>query len=145
MRDRFEAYIDLSLREEISRIPEYYQTGRGRGFWVAELPREPRLAGFYGLEADRPDAVELRRMYVEPEFRRRGIGSALLCDAERRARLLGCSKIILSTSELQGAALSLYRKHGYDLLRTETAAAATVRTIGGGIVRFHLQKQLAPT
>jgi hypothetical protein len=36
MRQAFETYIDLSLEEEIDRIPEYYAE-HGGGFFVAEL------------------------------------------------------------------------------------------------------------
>src|SRR4051812_37353999 len=48
LRDLFEAYVELSLREEIDRIPSYYAPERGHGFWVAEGPEG--LLGMFGLE-----------------------------------------------------------------------------------------------
>jgi len=48
----------------------------------------------------------------------------------------------LSTSELQGDALSLYRNNGYQLVREEVAIAASNKTPGGGIRRFHFTKLL---
>jgi putative acetyltransferase len=48
----------------------------------------------------------------------------------------------LSTSELQGDALSLYRNAGYQLVREEVALAVNNKTVGGGIRRFHFTKLL---
>jgi putative acetyltransferase len=48
----------------------------------------------------------------------------------------------LSTSELQGDALSLYRSSGYQLVREEVAIAASNKTLGGGIRRYHFTKLL---
>jgi hypothetical protein len=48
----------------------------------------------------------------------------------------------LSTSELQREALSLYRNAGYGLVREEVAVAASNKTIGGGIRRYHFSKIL---
>src|SRR5215472_5281384 len=69
LREAFEAYINQALIEEISRIPNYYDAGRNGGFWVAE---GGRLLGTFGLEEAGSDAMELRRMYVDPAARRRG-------------------------------------------------------------------------
>ena len=80
MKDAFETYIASSIAEEIGRIAEYYAARRG-SFWVAE--DSGRLAGMFGLETAEPgDAMELRRMYVEPELRRQGIARTMLAFAE---------------------------------------------------------------
>jgi hypothetical protein len=47
LRDRFEAYIELALREEIERIGEYYDPARGNSFWVAV--DGPAVVGTVGL------------------------------------------------------------------------------------------------
>ncbi len=86
--------------------------------------------------------MELRRMYVAPAARRRGIGRMMLDFAERHVAGLGIPRIDLSTSELQQAALALYRRAGYELVRTEQADEANNKTIGGGIRRFHFEKHL---
>ena len=51
--------------------------------------------------------------------------------------------LTLSTSELQQAALAFYRRSGYRLLREETAAAQTNKTVGGNIRRYYFEKALA--
>jgi len=48
----------------------------------------------------------------------------------------------LSTSELQHAALALYRQAGYFLLREEVAETASNKTVGGGIRRYYFAKTL---
>lgn len=140
MKDAFETYIASSIAEEIGRIAEYYAARRG-SFWVAE--DSGRLAGMFGLETAEPgDAMELRRMYVEPELRRQGIARTMLAFAENECRRLGMKRLELSTSELQDAALGLYRASGYRLDREELAASVSHKTVGGGIRRFYFSKTL---
>ena len=96
-----------------------------------------------GLETAEPgDAMELRRMYVEPELRRQGIARTMLAFAENECRRLGMKRLELSTSELQDAALCLYRASGYRLDREELAASVSHKTVGGGIRRFYFSKTL---
>jgi putative acetyltransferase len=140
LRAAFENYIAVALREEIGRISEYY-TGPRRGFWVAE-DAAGALVGMFGLEPAAEDSVELRRMYVAPEARRRGIARAMLAAAEQVAASWGVAKLVLSTAEIQQAALALYRAAGYRLLREEVAEAASNKTVGAGLRRFHFEKVL---
>jgi len=48
----------------------------------------------------------------------------------------------LSTSELQYAALALYRQAGYLLLREEVAEMESNKTVGGAIRRYYFAKTL---
>jgi GNAT superfamily N-acetyltransferase len=140
-RAAFEAYVARSLAEEIGRVDEYYHADLNRSFWVAT--NASQLLGYFGLEPAGDGAIEVRRMYVEFAFRRRGIARALLAHAERHARNHGFSRMVLSTSSLQRPALALYGSAGYVLLRQETAAEASHKTIGHGILRFHFEKNLS--
>jgi putative acetyltransferase len=140
MKAAFEAYIESSVAEEVGRIPAYYSEHKG-SFWVAMA--DARLAGMFGLETTvSGDAMELRRMYVDPDLRRRGIARTMLNFAESECRRSGARRLELSTSEIQVAALSLYRNSGYRLEREEVVAAATNKTVGGGIRRFYFSKML---
>jgi ribosomal protein S18 acetylase RimI-like enzyme len=140
LRDAFDRYVARSLREEIDCIPDYY-AARGGSFWIAE--DSGALLGMFGLEGAGHGAVEIRRMYVAPRARRRGIARALLAHAESIAQAAGCERIVLSTSELQGAALALYRAAGYRLVREEVALAESNKTVGSGLRRYHFVKDLA--
>jgi GNAT superfamily N-acetyltransferase len=139
LKDAFERYIARSLHEEIDRIPAYYGERRG-SFWVATGPSA--IVGMFGLERADHATVELRRMYVDPDARRHGVGRSMLAFAEDVARRDECRLMVLSTSELQPAAIALYRGCGYRLVREETIAEPSNKTIGEGIRRFYFEKKL---
>jgi GNAT superfamily N-acetyltransferase len=139
MKDAFESYIARSLSEEIDRVSDYYRE-RGGGFWVAVDGQ--KLVGIFGLETSGDHAMELRRMYVDPDLRRRGIARRMLHFAEQECRRRGRPRMDLSTSELQQEALSLYRNAGYGLVREEVAVTANNKTVGSGIRRYYFSKML---
>jgi len=139
MKEAVEGYIARSLTEEIDRIIDYYSERKG-GFWVTD--DGGRIVGTFGLEQFGNDAMELRRMYVDPDARRRGIARRMLDFAEQECRRRERFRMDLSTSEIQAEALALYRNAGYELVREEVAEAASNKTVGGGIRRYHFTKAL---
>ena len=139
MREAFEAYIARSLADEMGRVADYYRE-HGGGFWVVR--QDDRLAGMFGLERASADAMELRRMYVDPAARRSGLGWQMLRFAEAECRRGNVRRLELSTSELQPAALALYRSAGYRLTREASADRSTNKTVGGGIRRYYFEKDL---
>ena len=75
---------------------------------VAELDGRP--AGFVlGMRSADGDSVFLLQLHVRRELRRRGIGTRLLHELERRARELGVKRVWLFTT----LARSFYEKRGY--------------------------------
>lgn len=138
-KDAFEIYIARSLTEEMDRVSEYYAERKG-GFWVAVDGR--KIVGMFGLESSGGEAMELRRMYVDPDFRRRGIARRMLNFAEQECRRRNRPRMDLSTSELQREALALYQNTGYGLVREELATEASNKTLGGGIRRYYFAKAL---
>jgi GNAT superfamily N-acetyltransferase len=56
---------------------------------------------------------ELKRMYVVPDARGRGLGRLLLDALERQARELGYAALVLETGDRQEAALALYDRAGF--------------------------------
>ena len=137
-RAAFESYIEDSLRDEIDRIDDYYRRDKGGEFWV--VCRDDALAGMFGIERLDARRAELRRMYVTPEFRRQGIARQMLDHAERYCRDAGFEELVLSTSEVQEAALAFYRAAGYRQIGEERAETRSNKTVGGGIRRFHFVK-----
>lgn len=135
----FESYIARSLAEEIDRIPAYYGERHG-SFWVAT--DGSGVIGMFGLERADAATAELRRMYVDLAARRRGIARQMLAFAEDLARQEGVAAIVLSTSELQSAAIYLYRNSGYRLVQEAIATEPSNKTVGGGIRRFYFAKDL---
>lgn len=59
------------------------------------------------------DAMEVKRMYVEPSRRGAGIGGQLLAELEKWAKELDRQKCVLETGKRQPEAIRLYEKCGY--------------------------------
>jgi GNAT superfamily N-acetyltransferase len=60
-----------------------------------------------------PGVAEIKRMYVDPAARRRGIGARVLAFLEERARATGYDETWLETGIEQPDAISLYVSAGY--------------------------------
>lgn len=80
-------------------------------FLVGYLDGEPVAMG--GLRRHADDAVELRRMFVRPPWRGRGLARALLAALEHQAQQLGARRVVLESGQRQPEALALYRSSGY--------------------------------
>jgi GNAT superfamily N-acetyltransferase len=59
------------------------------------------------------DSMEVKRMYVSPNQRKKGIASIVLAELENWARELGYNKCVLETGKRQPEAIALYEKNGY--------------------------------
>jgi GNAT superfamily N-acetyltransferase len=80
-------------------------------FLVAEVDGVP--AGCGGWRAHGNGVAELKRMYVEPAFRRRGVAALVLADLERSAAAAGHHHLLLNSGDRQPEALALYARAGY--------------------------------
>lgn len=60
------------------------------------------------------DDAEIKRMYVRPEFQRRGLARRLLTELEQSALEAGVTRLILETGLAQPEAIALYRSMGYE-------------------------------
>ncbi len=57
--------------------------------------------------------LEIKRMYVVPSCRGRGVSEALLADIEQIAHEHSVQRVILHTGGRQSAAIAFYQRHGY--------------------------------
>jgi GNAT superfamily N-acetyltransferase len=83
-------------------------------FVVGYLDGVPVATG--GLRRHATAEVEVKRMYVAPHARRRGLARLVLSALEDRARALGAVRIVLETGQMQPEAISLYETSGYALI-----------------------------
>jgi GNAT superfamily N-acetyltransferase len=60
-----------------------------------------------------PATVEIKRMFVVPEWRGRGLSRLVLADLEERARSLGARRVVLETGPRQPEAVRLYETSGF--------------------------------
>jgi GNAT superfamily N-acetyltransferase len=83
-------------------------------FVVAEVDGVPAgCAGWRAHPYGDAGAVELKRLYVEPAFRGRGLAKRLLAETERTAAAAGYRRVVLNTGDRQPEAISLYERAGY--------------------------------
>ena len=60
-----------------------------------------------------PDTIEIKRMYVEPALRGKGIAASILTELEAWGRELEFSRSLLETGTNRLEAIRLYKKAGY--------------------------------
>ena len=60
--------------------------------------------------------MEIKRMFVNPELRGKGIATKVLIELENWVRELNFSKCILETGKRQPEAIRLYEKNGYEII-----------------------------
>jgi len=98
-------------------------------FLVARVRGEP--AGCGAIRRIEAGTGELKRMYVVPSFRRRGIAARLLAALETEARRLQLERVVLESGVRQPEALELYGRAGYVVIPAfgEYVAAASPLSI----------------
>jgi putative acetyltransferase len=87
-------------------------SGPGSAFLIAWVGGRP--VGCGALRPMAPGVAEVKRMYVEPDVRGRGIARQLLAALERRAAELGYVGLRLETGLRQVSAMRLYESAGYE-------------------------------
>lgn len=73
--------------------------------------------GCGAIKAFSEEAMEVKRMYVSPDGRKKGIATRVLTELETWANELGYARCVLETGKRQPEAIALYEKNGYQ--RTE--------------------------
>jgi GNAT superfamily N-acetyltransferase len=101
---------DLSGPGMPSATPRDFAPPAGR-FVVLYEDGRPVAGG--GVKTLAPGVGEIKRMYVVPEARGRGLARALLIALEDAARACGHRTVRLDTGRLQTSAQALYESAGY--------------------------------
>jgi GNAT superfamily N-acetyltransferase len=90
--------------------PDEVSGDRG-AFVIVSHAGEPVACG--ALRRLDAGTAELKRMFVRPEWRRKGCGRRLLAALEAEANRLRIRRLVLETGKRQTAALGLYRSSGF--------------------------------
>ncbi|MGI9582374.1 GNAT family N-acetyltransferase [Chryseobacterium sp. RRHN12] len=78
---------------------------------VAYIDNIPAACGAFKPLSE--DTVEIKRMFTHPEFRKKGLGSAVVKELENWAAELNFKKAVLETSRDLKNAISVYEKSGF--------------------------------
>jgi GNAT superfamily N-acetyltransferase len=81
-------------------------------FLVAEVDGVPAGCGAWRALPEGP--AEIKRVYVEPGFRRRGLAHVIVAELETSAAAAGHASVVLNTGREQPEALALYSDLGYE-------------------------------
>jgi putative acetyltransferase len=97
--------------EQVKCLPESYDQGGG-GFWVAE-DEGGVLLGTCGVYPVTPGDMELRKMYLSPAARGKGVGKRLLEESIAFCRARGARRMVLDTIEEMTRAIAFYERNGF--------------------------------
>jgi ribosomal protein S18 acetylase RimI-like enzyme len=114
--EEYASWIEISLcfqgfDKELAGLPGDYATPKGRLFLALE---EEQLAGCIALRPLSETVCEMKRLYVRPEFRGRGLGKQLANIIVEAGRDLGYEYMRLDTlPNKMDQALAMYRRLGF--------------------------------
>jgi ribosomal-protein-alanine N-acetyltransferase len=110
------AYTQMELSGFITRRNAVTLIGELQS--LAPAQDTPQIAGFVVAHPVRAKYGRILTLDILPEARRFGLATSLMRECEQRLRSLGCSDVYLETAVNNEPALRLYRKFGYEVLRT---------------------------
>jgi GNAT superfamily N-acetyltransferase len=104
-------------RDDTPLEPTYFDPPQG-AFFVGYLDDRPVASGAWRRRHDvavegTSETAEVKRMYVVPEARGRGLARAMLAHLEATAREAGAEVMVLETGLSQPEAIALYESSGY--------------------------------
>ena len=104
---------------DIDDIDQAYMKPPGSHFWVAVSP-PVKVVGMIGVQQHEPGVGEIRRLRVQVDHRRRGIGSALVEQAIKFCTQHEYLKLTLDTFIEREPAIKLFEKFHFHHARTRT-------------------------
>ena len=127
MQIAFEAPDQSDVRELISELDAYlYSLYPAENVFTLDISSLSRPGVLFAVARDaagaalgcgaivmHPEYGEIKRMYVHPQARGRGLARQLIETLEAKAMQQGCRTFMLETGPTQPAALILYERLGY--------------------------------
>jgi GNAT superfamily N-acetyltransferase len=95
-------YNQFNKTDKIKHVIVYYQDG---------IP-----AGCGAFREKESGTTEIKRMYVHPDYRKKGIATSVLAALEIWAKEVGYVYTILETGKNQPEAINLYQKLNYTII-----------------------------
>lgn len=107
----FKQYLDIqNYNDELEHLEKKYGLPEGR-LYLAYSDEE--LAGCIGLKKIDQINCEMKRLYVRPQFRGKGIGSIFIQQIINDAKEIGYRHMLLDTLPFLKSAIHLYEKYGF--------------------------------
>ncbi|MEO0897784.1 MAG: GNAT family N-acetyltransferase [Bacteroidota bacterium] len=109
-----DSYLAITDGEDHHFYNQYNQLDKIDAVILALYEGEVAACG--ALRKFEGKTVEIKRMYVRPPMRRKGLASGILTQLEELASTLGFDRCILETGINQKEALKLYPANGYQVI-----------------------------
>jgi putative acetyltransferase len=109
--------FDLSFQnfeKEFAELPGKYALPKGRLLLAFD---NNKIAGCVGLRELAKGICEMKRMYVKPKYRRKGIGRSLAIAVIEEARKIGYRRMRLDTVPWMKEAIQLYLSLGFKKIK----------------------------
>jgi GNAT superfamily N-acetyltransferase len=106
-----QATFDYQTSRGMPTTPADFGPGRGRFLVVRD--DDGTALGCGGVRLLDPATAEVKRMWLDPSARGKGLGRALLAALEQAAVDLGAGRGVLDTFDVLGSAMALYRNAGW--------------------------------
>lgn len=125
VRGLWSAYLDWALAEISARYPVELDAGAALDLLSPDGPFAPpggtvllaqdggRPVATAAAKTLRPGVTEIKRMYVTPDHRGRGLGRTLLETLIEHARSTGAREVVLDSNRFMVEAHALYRSAGF--------------------------------
>ncbi len=110
--------LDASLAETDGDEHDFYHQFNGIDqIKYAVVAYQGNVAvGCGAIKPYKDKTVEIKRMYVQPDYRGQNIAGQILTELEQWAKELAFDTCILETGKRQYSAIALYPKHGYKII-----------------------------
>ncbi len=108
---KFKEYLEIQKYDnEIDNLEDKYGMPWGR-LYIAFY--ENQVAGCIALRKLNETECEMKRLYVKPEFRNKGIAKMLVEKVVSDSKEIGYSSMLLDTLPFLQTAIKMYRKMGF--------------------------------
>jgi len=108
---------DLAIRDgEDHAFYAQYNTVDAIKEVVVALNDKGKAVGCGAFKPFDENSVEIKRMFVHPDFRKRGIAALILNELEIWSASISYGRCVLETGKKQPEAIALYLKSGYLLI-----------------------------
>ena len=99
--------------QELAQLPGEYARPWGRLFLAFDEKDDKQVAGCGALRRIDAETCEMKRFYVRPAFRGKGLGRELILALIDSARQIGYVRMRLDTLPSMTTAIALYRALGF--------------------------------
>ncbi len=122
---------NAELDADLEDIEKYY----AQGYFGLIFNEQGKAVGTFALYPLHANTAEIRKMYLLPEVRRKGLGSWMIDFLLEKAQVLGFQKVELLTASVLQEAIQLYEKVGFTEVKDHTGGPRCDRAFMKSLVQ----------